>query len=158
MAEKAEKWPREAAEHAGAPERGRIPVHQEEAGCGCWGRPSEAAAGEADEVAAEKEVREVTIEGREPSATTGERQQTERRAAEEEERKEEVKKTRKVMRRKARRRSRARERGARRRRAATWRHDAKDGHVKKAGGEQRALRRGGELSLQAWEDRACGSA
>ena len=116
MAEKAEKWPREAAEHAGAPERGRIPVHQEEAGCGCWGRPSEAAAGEADEVAAEKEVREVTIEGREPSATTGERQQTERRAAEEEERKEAVEKARKVMRRKARRRWRARDRGARLRR------------------------------------------
>ena len=91
VAEKAEKWPRGAAEHAGAPERGRIPVHQEEAGCGCWGRPSEAAAGEAAEVAAEKEVREVTIEGREPSATTGERQLTKRWAEGKRGGKEEVK-------------------------------------------------------------------
>ena len=142
MAASAEKGPREAAEHTGASERRRVPVRPVEAGCGRRSRPSEVAAGKAVEEAADEEMKKATKEDREPSATTGEWQPTERWAEEEERRKEEVKETRRVT--KRRRDVEEACAWARMRRAATRRHEAEDGHVRKAGGERRAVRRGRE--------------
>ena len=62
-----------------------------EAGCGRRSRPSEVAAGKADEEAAEEEMKKATEEDREPSATTGERQLTKRWAEGKRGGKEEVK-------------------------------------------------------------------
>ena len=66
-----------------------------EAGCGRRSRPSEVAAGKADEEAAkeaaEEEMKKAMKEDREPSATTGERQLTKRWAEGKRGGKEEVK-------------------------------------------------------------------
>ena len=92
-------------------------------------------------------------EGRVPSATTAEGQPKRRRRTEEE-----MKETRMVMKRRARRRRRVHGRAERCGRAVTRRHEAGDGHVRKAGEERRVAQRRGKLEQQAWKGRACGHA